>query len=134
MSFVSFLIRLGCTHIVVVLTAEVDGIHIHASVIGPVVCERNDELDASFSRSINNLVEWRDIDDRCSIGPDLEGDLIAAIVLRQARRIISSILVVEAPGTHHFESCLTGGRHAFDSVGIVLCGTSVMLGMYQSNM
>lgn len=82
MSFVLFLIWLGCIYIVVVLIVEVDGIYIYVFVIGLVVCECNDEFDVSFSCSINNFVEWCDIDDRCFIGLDLEGDFIVVIVLR----------------------------------------------------
>ena len=43
--------------LIVVLAAEVDGVHIHATVVCPVVGERNQELHALAFSKADNLVE-----------------------------------------------------------------------------
>ena len=45
------------TYIVMVLVAEIGRVDIHATIVGPVVCQSNDELHASFLRSLHDFVE-----------------------------------------------------------------------------
>lgn len=58
-----------------VLSTQVDGVYIHASIIGPVVCEGNDQLYARVLRSCNHLVERLQIDGLRPIVPKLEHDV-----------------------------------------------------------
>lgn len=42
--------------------AEVDGVHVHATVVGPVVRQSNNELHARLLRCPYNLVEGLNVD------------------------------------------------------------------------
>lgn len=111
--------RSGCstfsssTYIVMVFAAEVDSVNIHATVIGPVVRERDDELDSDLGRGIHNLIEAGDIDGRGPVRiPPLEDDLGRACplpsVLRQASGHVGPVLVVESPRAENSEASLSG--------------------------
>lgn len=47
----------GITNIIVILSTQVDSRDVHSTVIRPVVCERDDKLNAHLLCNLNNLVE-----------------------------------------------------------------------------
>ncbi len=86
-----------------VLAAKVDRVDVHAAIIGPVVSERNEELNPSLVRGLYNLVEARKVNGARAVGvPHLEDDLGRAgalvAIVGQATRNVGAILVVEPPG------------------------------------
>ena len=103
-----------------VLPAEVDRVHVHAPVVGPVVGQGDEELGAHLGGSVDDLVKGRDVDVGGAVGiPPLEdhvgraGTLIA--VIRQAVGHASAVLVVEAPSSKDGETGLFGcGQALFD--------------------
>lgn len=55
-----------------VLPAKIDGKNVHASIVGPVIGEGDNELNIGFSSGVNHLVELGDVDGGCAIFPPLE--------------------------------------------------------------
>lgn len=55
------------TNIIMILSAKVDRVDIHATVVRPVVSEGDDELDADLGSSIDYLIEFGNVDARSSI-------------------------------------------------------------------
>jgi len=88
----------------VVLAAKVDGVHVHAAVVGPVVSEGDDELDAGLLGGVDDLVEALDRDGGLAVVPPLEDDLgggALAAVLGETGGVVGGVLVVEAPGAEN---------------------------------
>jgi hypothetical protein len=117
----------------VILPPQVDSVDIHASVVGPVVRQRNYQLHADFRRRVDDFVEACDVDRRFAIGaPALEdnfrGPGAFAAVLRQAGRVVSSILFVESPRAEHFEAGFFGGGEAEFGVGLGVGEGEVLVG------
>lgn len=96
-----------------VLSTKIDSVDIHASIIGPVVCESHNELDAGLARGIDNFVESRDINRRLAILPALENDWSASstftAVLWKSSRIICDVLVIETPRSEDIQTSLLRG-------------------------
>ena len=119
------------THVVVVLPAQVDGVHIHPPIISPIVRQRNNQLNVGFARSINNLVKSLHVDSRLAVrSPALENNIRApsafATVLRQAGRVVSGVLVVETPGAEDLEAGLFRGRQTCFDVCLVVVEGEVL--------
>lgn len=104
------------TYVVVILPTQVDGVYIHASVIGPVVRKSHDQLDADFTRGVDDLVESFDIYGRLTVSPALEDHFCTSgaftAVLRQTGRVVGNVLVVETPCAKDFETGFLGCGHA----------------------
>lgn len=120
------------THVVVVLPAQVDGVHIHPPIISPIVRQRNNQLNVGFARSINNLVKSLHVDSRLAVrSPALENNIRApsafATVLRQAGRVVSGVLVVETPGAEDLEAGLFRGRQTCFDVCLVVVEGEVLI-------
>lgn len=62
------------TNIIVVLSAEVDGVDVHASIVGPVVGQSDDQLHADFAGGVDDFVKSLHIDGGLAVGPALEDD------------------------------------------------------------
>jgi len=110
--------RLGCyqvsgskdSNIIVVSATEVDSVDIHATVVGPVVNQRNNQLTAHFLSSIDDLVERSQVDGGSTICPGLEDDIGSSCtfvaVFRETAGDVGCILVVKSPGAEDGETCL----------------------------
>lgn len=100
------------TNVVVVLASKIDGVDVHASVVGPVVRECYDELDADFASRVDDFVEGLDVDRRLSVRPALENDFSPAgtfaAVLWQAFGDVCDVLIVEAPRAKHVQARIFG--------------------------
>lgn len=119
-----------------VLATEVDSVHIHTTIVSPVVGKRYNELDAGLGGSIYDFVKRGDIDGGCAVGKSLEDNLSRtsslATVLRQAIGIIGLIFVVETPCSEDFETSVLGsGQALFDiflSLNLQLAGICLISG------
>jgi hypothetical protein len=125
------------TYIIVILPPQVNGIHIHPSIISPVVRQRDDQFHADFRRRVDDFVKTRHVDRRLAVLPALENDFRGsrpfAAVLGQASRVVSGVFVVEAPCAEDFEAgFLCCGQAEFDvglgvgegevlRVGVLVC-------------
>ena len=45
------------TYIVMVLVAQIDRVYIHATIVGPVVSQSNDQLHSCLFRSLDDFIE-----------------------------------------------------------------------------
>lgn len=112
------------TYIIVVLTTQVDRVHVHAAIVGPVVSERDEELDANLRGGIYHLVEGLDVDGRGPIGEPLENNIRVAgpfaSVFGQPIWVIRNILVIESPGAKNFQTGLLRGSEPKFDVRLVL--------------
>ena len=63
------------TYIVVVLPTQINCIYVHTAIVGPVVSERDEQLDADFGGRIDDLIKGLDIDRGGTVGEALEDDL-----------------------------------------------------------
>lgn len=61
-----------------VLASKVDGVDVHASVVGPVVGECDDELDADFAGRVDDFVEGLNVYRGLAVRPALENDFSPA--------------------------------------------------------
>jgi hypothetical protein len=109
----------------VVFAAKVDRVHIHAAVVSPVVGQSNDELDANFISSLDNLVEAADVNGGRSVGVEpLEHNFgspsALTTIVGQATRDVGAILVIETPSAENREPSLLGRFQAFLNVVLVL--------------
>ena len=93
-----------------VLSTKIDSIHVHAAIVGPVVCKSNDEFDSGFLSSSHHLVEWLKVDCGLSIVPPLQNNLGFACAFSSIlwestgnRRYVS---VVETPGAKGIQTGL----------------------------
>lgn len=106
-------LRIRETDIVVVLPTQVDGINIHTSVVGPIVCESDDQLDSCILCSGNHFIEWLQVDGLRPVVPALEDDLSVpspfASVIRQPAWNCRDVLVIETPSAEHFQAGISGG-------------------------
>jgi hypothetical protein len=125
------------TYIIVILPPQVNSIHIHPPIIGPIVRQRDDQFHADFRRRVNDFVETRHVDRRLAVLPALENDFRGsrafAAVLGQASRVVSGVFVVEAPCAEDCEAgFLCCGQAEFDvglgvgegevlRVGVLVC-------------
>lgn len=107
-----------------VLAPKVDGVHVHAAVIGPVVRQSHNELDVRVQGCVDHLVETRNIDGWLAIIPQLEDNLRGsgafATVSRKSLRVVRGVLVIEAPGPEDIEPCVLGGSEPLLNIGLVL--------------
>ena len=112
------------TYVVVVLAAEVDGVHVHAAIVSPVVSQGDDELHAGLGGGVDDLVEGLDVHSRLAVVPLLEDDLGGAgtlvAVLGKALGVVRGVLVVEAPGAEDLEAGVLGGGEALLDIGLML--------------
>lgn len=106
-----------------VLAAEVDRVHVHATVVSPVVRQGDDQLHSDVSSRIDHLVEALNVDRGHAVLPKLHDNLgrarALAAVLREALGIVGGVLVVEAPGAEDLQAGLLGGGEALLDVGLV---------------
>lgn len=117
-----------------VLSAEVYGVHVHTAVIGPVVCQRNNELGADLLSSVDHLVKMRNVDLGCAIAvPPLKDNLgragTFAAIVGKAARYKGPVLIVETPGPKSGETCLFRGCQTLLNVGLRL-SHNVSLAVY----
>jgi hypothetical protein len=93
-----------------VSATKVDGVDIHASIVGPVVCKSDNELDTSLSRGIDNFVKSLDVNGRLTIHPALEDDFSASgaltTMLWEPFRDVCDVLVVETPCPENVQTSL----------------------------
>jgi len=115
----------GGTYIIVILAAEVDGVDVHAAVVGPVVGQGDEEFCAHLDGGVDDLVEGGDIDLGCSVGvPPLKynvgrtGALVS--VAGQASGNSSAVLFVEAPGPEDAQAGIRCGGEALFDICLVL--------------
>ena len=93
-----------------VLPAEVDSVHVHTAIVGPVVGQSNNELDIRLGGAFNHLVETREINCRLAILPPLEHAIVLATsVLREPTGVVSDILVVETPSAEYTKPRVMSG-------------------------
>lgn len=106
-----------------ILASKVDSVHVHTTIVCPIVGEGNDELDSDLGGGVNNLVEALNIDSRLAIVPSLKDDLgsrTLAAVLRKTVRVVGGVLVVEAPGSEDLQAGIFGRRQTLDDIGLSL--------------
>ena len=105
--------------------AQIHRVNIHPAIIGPVVRQRHNQLNAHLLRGIDHLVERLQVDRRRPVRPPLEHDLRVsgpfAAVVRQPAGDVRAVLVVEAPGAEGLEPGVFGGGEAEFDVVLVLC-------------
>jgi hypothetical protein len=61
-----------------VFPTEIDSVDIHASVVGPIIRECDDQFDAGLACSIDDFIESLDVDCRLAVRPALEDDFSAS--------------------------------------------------------
>jgi hypothetical protein len=119
------------TDIVMVSATKIDSVNIHASIVGPVVCKSDNELDTSFARSIDNFVKSLDVNSRLAVGPALEDDFGASgalpAVLWETFRNVCDVLVVETPCSENVQAGLFRCSQAQLNIGLVLCGMLIAI-------
>lgn len=113
------------TYFVVVFSAEVHGVHVHAPVISPVVGERDQKLDTSLFGSLDNFVKAGQVNGGGAIGiPPLEDDLrwtsTFPSVLRKAIGNVRLVFVIETPCPEHRETGILGSRQPVFDVLLIL--------------
>ena len=120
------------TNIIMVFAAKVDGVNVHASIIGPVVRECHNQFDSGLARSVDHFVKGGHINRRLAVGPALEDDLSATgaftTVLWKTFWDVRDILVVEAPSTEDVQaSFLCGGQTQFDVCLVLYSGLMMII-------
>ena len=113
------------TNIVMIPSPQVNSVNIHPPIISPVVRQRHHKLNPRLGSRIDNLVKPGHINDARPVGvPPLEDRLRATgafvAVLRESRRGVGYVLVVEAPCAEDFQPGGAGCGHAFFYVCLVL--------------
>jgi len=107
-----------------VLATDVGGVDVHPAIVGPIVGEGHDQLDACIGRSVDDLVEGRHIDRPLALCPSLEDDLgttsAFSAVLRKSVRVVGDVLFVETPSTEDLQASLDSRGHAEFDIGLVL--------------
>lgn len=117
------------THVIVVLSTKIDSVHVHSTVISPVVGQGNDKLDVGPLRGADNLVKGLEaslavVDGWFAILPVLEVNLgrtsTLTAILGETVGIEGAVAVVEAPGTEDVEASVLGGLQAKVDVRLIL--------------
>lgn len=115
------------TYVVMVLAAEVDGIHVHATVVRPVVRQGHNQLYAGLRGPVYHLIEGLDVDCGLAILPHLEVNLslagALAAVLGETLRVVGGVLVVETPGAEDAQAGILSRGEALLDVVTFLCGS-----------
>jgi len=62
------------THIIVILATKVNGVHIHTTIVGPIVSQGYNQLAADLRCCIDDFIEGCHIDRGFTICPSLEDD------------------------------------------------------------
>ena len=108
--------------------SEVDSVDVHAAVVGPVVGQRNDELDVGLECCIDNLVQGGQVDGRSAVLVEpLKHDVVglAGAIVGQSVLDVGAVLVVEAPCPKDRQSSGLGSCQPLFDVGLVLKGLLV---------
>ena len=106
-----------------VLSPEINGVDVHAAVVGPVVGQRDNELGADLLRGVDNLVEGSQIDDGGAVSLEpLKHNLgrFAGAVLGQPVGRVGAVLVIEAPRPEDGQPGIPGGCQPLFDVCLVL--------------
>ena len=115
---------MGPTNIIVILTPEVDSIHIHTAVIRPVVRQSHDELDPDLLSSSHDFIKRLQVDSRLSVIPPLENHSSPAgafaSILRESVGVRGHVAVVETPCAEDIEAGPFGRCKPEFDVGLVL--------------
>ena len=113
-----------------ILATKVNGVHIHTTIVGPIVGQRHNQLAADLRCCIDDFVERCYIDGRFTIYPSLEDDFSGpgtfSSVLRQSASDICCILVVEAPSAEDGKTCFSASRETKLDICLVLCRVSAI--------
>jgi hypothetical protein len=114
----------------VVASAVVDGVDVHAAVVGPVVGEGEDELDAGGLGGLDDVLEDAQVNGDGAVGLEpLEDSVVGtSVVPGEAAGDVGAILVVEGPGTHDLETGADGGVGAGDDILLVV-GSPLAVGV-----
>lgn len=115
-----------------VLAAGVDSVDVHAAIVGPVVGQGDEELDAVLGGGIDDLVKARQVNGGCPVRLEPLEDCVGrtralGAVGGQSRRVVGPVLVVEAPGPEDGEASLLGSGQTSIDIGSVLCLRSICL-------
>lgn len=113
-----------------ILSTQVDGVDVHASVIRPVVCQGNQQLGSDLVSGLDNLVEAGHVDGGGAVGVEPLEDHLGrtsafTTILWKTTRDICAVLVVESPGAEDGETCLLGGGQPLFDIGLVLIVVSI---------
>jgi hypothetical protein len=107
-----------------VFPTEIDSVDIHASVVGPIIRECDDQFDAGLACSIDDFIESLDVDCRLAVRPALEDDFSASstftAVLWKTFRDVCDVLVIESPCSQDVQASLFRGGHAQFDIGLIL--------------
>ena len=119
------------TNIIVVCSAKVDRVNVHASVVGPVVRECYYQFDSGLGCGVHNFVKGCHIDRRLAVCPALEDDLSTSgafsTILWKSFWDVSDIPVIKTPGTEDIQASLLCGGQAELDVCLVLSSELMMI-------
>jgi len=114
----------------VILATKVNSVHIHTTIVGPIVGQRYNQLAADLRCCIDDFIEGCDIDRGFTICPSLEDDFSGpgtfGSILRQSASNICCILVVEAPSAEDRKTCFSASRETKLDICLVLCRVSAI--------
>lgn len=106
-----------------VTAAQVDGVRVHAAVVGPVVGQGENQLHAGGFGSLDDILENRQVNSDGAVILEPLGDTVlgARVVLRDAAGNVGAVVVVEGPGTNDLQAGINGRLHAdLDVLGVVI--------------
>jgi hypothetical protein len=111
-----------------VFSAELNSVNVHTTIVGPVVCQSNEEFNIGLLSSRDYFVEGCEVDLGLAIVPPLQnvwtGTSAFTTVLWETTGDCCAISIIEAPSTHHIQSSFLGSREAFLDIGSKLSHVS----------
>lgn len=107
-----------------ILSPEIDSIHVHTAVIRPVIRQGDDELDPDLLGSSHDFVERLQIYGRLPVIPPLENHSSPAgafaSILGESIGVRGNVAVVETPCAEDVEAGFFGRCKPELDVGLVL--------------
>ena len=92
-----------------ILATKINGVHIHTTIVGPIVGQRYNQLASDLRCCVDDFIEGCYIDGGFTIRPSLEDDFggpgTFSSILRQSASDICCILVVETPSAEDRKTC-----------------------------
>ena len=106
-----------------VFTTEVDSIHVHATIISPVVGQSQDKLHVSSFGSFNNHIKLAQIDLDTSIllKPLKNSVLCTSVILWQSALREGSVVVMESPSTNNLQASILGSFKTKLDILVMVC-------------
>jgi hypothetical protein len=104
-----------------VLATELNSVHVHTTVISPVVSQGDKKLHVGFLSRCDYFVKWRQIDFGFAVFPPLHdiwtGSGTLSAILWEATNYGSAVSIIETPGAHNVQTGLLRGSKTLFNVG-----------------